>query len=107
MKKRERVLSACGLRNIHDSSPSNFISYSDSPAKNKQVPSQIPAQQLPPKPQNIYNQAYKLPPKPSPLIPNKQNNSYDYPPQSCRDNRVKSGSRQNPMQNNYQNQAQR
>jgi hypothetical protein len=55
----------------------------------------IHPQQLPPKPQNNQPQMYKLPPKPSPLIPSKQNNSYDYPPQSSRENRINSGSRQN------------
>lgn len=35
---------------------------------------------LPPKPNQNHgnNASYKLPPKPSPLIPSKQNNSVDY-----------------------------
>lgn len=42
---------------------------------------------LPPKPiQNPNNNvSYKMPPKPSPLIPSKQNNSFDYPRPSSRD----------------------
>jgi hypothetical protein len=49
------------------------------PSLNKKD-SQIPPssnKNLPPKPQNN-NVSYKLPPKPTPLIPSKQNNSIDY-----------------------------
>lgn len=73
-------------------SPKNKVSHQPPSNQNHLHPQQLP------KPQNNNAQIYKLPPKPSPLIPSKQNNSYDYPPQSLRENRANSGSRQNLAQ---------
>jgi hypothetical protein len=63
------------------------------PSLNKKEPNCIlPStnnKNLPPKPvQNNPNNnvSYKLPPKPSPLVPSKQNNSVDYSRPSSRDN---------------------
>lgn len=49
------------------------------PSNNKNLPPK------PVQPNNVNNNvSYKLPPKPTPLIPSKQNNSFDYPRPSSR-----------------------
>ena len=86
VKKKERVLSACGLRNQY---VCNFIIYSgESPRiavhkKDESHPHPInscrpikkdepslPNARLPPKPQGIPNYNYKVPPRPSYHLPN-------------------------------------
>lgn len=102
-RKRDRVLSACGMRSNNpnglevsprkkiEEKPVNMVPMT--PSMNKKEPNCIlpPTnnKNLPPKPVHAINPnnniSYKMPPKPSPLIPSKQNNSVDYSRPSSRE----------------------
>jgi len=93
MKKRERVLSACGMRNQYVCKLLNYLGESPRIAVHKKdestpniVPpsscrptkkddASLPNARLPPRPIGLPNCIYKLPPKPSYHLPNGNNKS--------------------------------
>ena len=87
MKKKDRVLSACGLRNqyvctnyiylgespriaVHKKDESTPVAPLNSCRPTKKDDNSLPNAKLPPKPQGLPNYNYKLPPKPSYHLPN-------------------------------------